>query len=162
MKLDPPTPIELPPKGFACEDPGYQAPAEDGSWQVQVKVAPDSKRLQLLDPFRAQRGELNGPQAAHQSQGQVHDRPHFDGRSVAPVPRSPRQHCEQHADGRHQLRPTTNRTKVKNQLTGEYGEVPATARAYKAEASAASWSATTTTAKAPAASTRPCSRATSV
>ncbi|MEI9957468.1 MAG: hypothetical protein WDM90_14505 [Ferruginibacter sp.] len=31
---------------------GYQRPADDGS-KVVVKVAPDSKRLQLLDPFAA-------------------------------------------------------------------------------------------------------------
>ena len=50
VKLDEPTGLELPSKGFAVEDPGYLAPAEDGS-AVEVKVAPDSKRLQLLTPF---------------------------------------------------------------------------------------------------------------
>jgi aconitate hydratase len=50
VKLDPPSGVELPPKGFDVEDPGYQAPAEDGS-RVKVEVAPDSDRLQLLDPF---------------------------------------------------------------------------------------------------------------
>ncbi len=29
--LKEPTGFELPPKGFAVEDAGYQAPAEDGS-----------------------------------------------------------------------------------------------------------------------------------
>ena len=33
--------IELPPKGFAVDDAGYQAPAEDGS-DVQVVVDPNS------------------------------------------------------------------------------------------------------------------------
>jgi aconitate hydratase len=32
------------------KDAGYQDPAEDGS-KVEVNVAPDSGRLQLLDPF---------------------------------------------------------------------------------------------------------------
>ena len=50
VKLDPPTGWELPPNGFDVEDNGYQEPAEDGS-HVEVKVAPDSKRLQLLTPF---------------------------------------------------------------------------------------------------------------
>src|SRR6187397_632939 len=49
--LKEPTGFELPPKGFAVEDAGFQAPAEDGS-SIQVKVAPDSKRLQLLEPFK--------------------------------------------------------------------------------------------------------------
>ncbi len=46
--LDEPQGFELPPRGFDVEDAGYIAPAEDGS-QVQVKVAPESDRLQLLD-----------------------------------------------------------------------------------------------------------------
>ncbi len=50
VKLDPPTGVELPPKGFDVADAGYQAPAEDGS-KVQVIVDPNSDRLQLLTPF---------------------------------------------------------------------------------------------------------------
>ena len=52
VKLDAPTGDELPLKGFAVEDAGYQAPAEDGS-KVIIAVDPSSKRLQLLDPFAA-------------------------------------------------------------------------------------------------------------
>ena len=60
VKLDPPVGDELPAKGFAVEDAGYQAPAEDGS-KVEVKVSPTSNRLQLLDPFAAWEGkDLNG------------------------------------------------------------------------------------------------------
>ena len=55
VKLDPPVGDELPTKGFAVEDAGYQAPAEDGS-NVTVAVAPTSDRLQLLDPFAAWEG----------------------------------------------------------------------------------------------------------
>jgi aconitate hydratase len=51
VKLDPPTGVELPPRGFDVEDAGFQAPAEDGS-SVTVHVAPDSGRLQLLTPFQ--------------------------------------------------------------------------------------------------------------
>src|SRR5438046_8546328 len=47
VKLDAPSGYELPPKGFSVDDPGFQAPAADGSG-VQVKVDPSSKRLQLL------------------------------------------------------------------------------------------------------------------
>ncbi|MFZ1262326.1 MAG: aconitate hydratase, partial [Chitinophagaceae bacterium] len=53
--LKEPTGFELPPKGFAVEDAGYQAPAADGSG-INVKVASDSKRLQLLEPFKAWEG----------------------------------------------------------------------------------------------------------
>ncbi len=50
VKLDPPSGEELPVKGFAVEDAGYQAPIEDGA-SVVVKVDPKSDRLQLLQPF---------------------------------------------------------------------------------------------------------------
>jgi aconitate hydratase len=40
--LKEPTGFELPPKGFAVEDAGYQAPAADGS-KVQVAVSPTSQ-----------------------------------------------------------------------------------------------------------------------
>lgn len=50
VKLDPPSGIELPPKGFDVEDAGFIAPLEDGSG-VEVAVAPESNRLQLLTPF---------------------------------------------------------------------------------------------------------------
>lgn len=50
VMLDPPTGIELPPKGFDVEDAGFQAPMEDGSG-VEVVVNPESNRIQLLTPF---------------------------------------------------------------------------------------------------------------
>ena len=50
VKLDPPTGVELPPKGFAVEDAGFIPPAEDGSG-VNVTVDPASQRIQLLTPF---------------------------------------------------------------------------------------------------------------
>jgi len=51
VKLDPPTGVELPPKGFDVEDAGFIAPIEDGSG-VEVNVNPNSDRLQLLTPFK--------------------------------------------------------------------------------------------------------------
>jgi aconitate hydratase len=56
VKLDEPMGIEMPPAGFAVEDAGYQEPASDGSG-IEVKVSPDSKRLQLLAPFDAWNGD---------------------------------------------------------------------------------------------------------
>ena len=50
IKLDEPNGIELPTKGFDCEDNGYQPPSKDGS-NIHVIVKKDSKRLQLLTPF---------------------------------------------------------------------------------------------------------------
>lgn len=56
FKLSNPFGAELPAKGF---DPGqdtYQAPPADGS-SVSVIVDPNSKRLQLLEPFKAWNGK---------------------------------------------------------------------------------------------------------
>ena len=49
--LEPPTGYELPPNGFDVEDAGFNPPAEDGS-SIEIKVDPNSNRLQLLTPFK--------------------------------------------------------------------------------------------------------------
>ena len=51
VKLDPPTGVELPPRGFDVEDAGFIPPASDGSG-IEVVVSPESDRLQLLTPFK--------------------------------------------------------------------------------------------------------------
>lgn len=56
VKLTPPQANELPSNGFICENPGYQPPAADTE-KVQVKVSPDSERLQLLEPFAPWNGK---------------------------------------------------------------------------------------------------------
>ena len=50
IKLEIPTGFDLPEKGFAVKDLGYQAPADDGS-DVDVVIDPTSERLQFLTPF---------------------------------------------------------------------------------------------------------------
>ena len=50
VKLDPPSGDELPTNGFAVEDAGYVAPADNGN-EVTISVSPTSERLQLLSPF---------------------------------------------------------------------------------------------------------------
>jgi aconitate hydratase len=50
VKLDPPNGDELPANGFAVEDAGYVAPADNGH-EVTISVSPTSERLQLLSPF---------------------------------------------------------------------------------------------------------------
>lgn len=47
---------DLPPSGFVRAVGGYAAPAEDGS-KVEVRVDPNSERLQLLAPFAPPRAE---------------------------------------------------------------------------------------------------------
>jgi aconitate hydratase len=50
VKLEPPTGVELPARGFDPGDSGYVEPAKDGS-KVRVVIDPDSDRLQALSPF---------------------------------------------------------------------------------------------------------------
>jgi len=69
VMLDEPTGVELPPNGFAVEDAGYVAPAENGS-HVQVIVDPNSDRLELLEPFETWNGsDLKGLRLLIKAQG---------------------------------------------------------------------------------------------
>ncbi|HSN56132.1 MAG TPA: aconitate hydratase [Candidatus Sulfomarinibacteraceae bacterium] len=56
FKLEPPKPApEIPADGFVFKAEGYLAPPEERSG-LDVKVKPDSQRLQLLTPFEAWNG----------------------------------------------------------------------------------------------------------
>ncbi len=131
VKLDAPTGDELPVKGFAVEDAGYQAPAEDGS-KVQVDVKEDSKRLQLLAPFPAWEGtDLKGLKLLIKAKGKCTT----DHISMAGPWLKFRGHLDNISNN--MLIGAMNffnekTDSVKNQLTGEYGTVPNTQRAYKA------------------------------
>ncbi len=50
VKLAEPVGFEMPPKGFAVKDAGYQAPSEDGN-KIEINIDPNSNRLQKLKPF---------------------------------------------------------------------------------------------------------------
>ncbi|MFT7032936.1 MAG: aconitate hydratase [Cyclobacteriaceae bacterium] len=131
VKLDAPTGWELPPKGFDVEDAGYKAPAEDGS-DVEISVALDSKRLQLLEPFKPWNGEnIMGAKLLIKAKGKCTT----DHISMAGPWLRFRGHLDNIADNtltgaENAFNESTDT--VKNQLTGEYGAVPATQRAYKA------------------------------
>ncbi|MDB5262600.1 MAG: aconitate hydratase [Adhaeribacter sp.] len=69
VMLDEPVGVEMPANGFAVEDAGYAAPAEDGS-QVEVIVDPQSDRLELLEPFAPWNGsDLKGLRLLIKAQG---------------------------------------------------------------------------------------------
>lgn len=131
VKLDPPTGYELPPKGFAVEDAGFQAPAADGSG-VNVIVDPASKRLQLLDPFAAWEGiDLKGLKLLIKAKGKCTT----DHISMAGPWLKFRGHLDNISNNMliGALNFFNEKTdSVKNQLTGVYGTVPTTQRAYKA------------------------------
>ena len=131
VMLDEPTGVELPPKGFSVEDAGYQAPAKDGKG-VQVVVKPDSQRLQLLAPFAAwEKTDLKGLKLLIKAKGKCTT----DHISMAGPWLKFRGHLDNISNN--MLIGAVNyynekTDSVKNDLTGEYGPVPATARAYKA------------------------------
>lgn len=130
VMLDPPTGEELPVKGFSVEDPGYQAPAADGS-KVEVKVDPKSDRLQLLDPFTPWDGKnITGLKLLIKAKGKCTT----DHISMAGPWLKYRGHLDNISNNL--LIGATNFfngkiNEVKNQITGSYGPVPATQRDYK-------------------------------
>jgi aconitate hydratase len=131
VKLDEPLGIEMPVKGYAVEDAGYQAPAEDGS-RVVVKVDPASARLQLLEPFKAWEGtDITGLKLLIKAKGKCTT----DHISMAGPWLKFRGHLDNISNNMligaiNYFNNTAD--SVKNELTGEYGPVPATQRDYKA------------------------------
>jgi len=131
VMLDEPSGLELPAKGFAVEDAGYQQPAEDGSG-VTIVVSPTSDRLQLLDSFKPWEGtDLKGLKLLIKAKGKCTT----DHISMAGPWLRYRGHLDNISNNMligavNSYTDATN--SVKNQLTGVYGEVPATQRDYKA------------------------------
>ncbi|MCD6019920.1 MAG: aconitate hydratase [Bacteroidetes bacterium] len=132
VKLDEPTGYELPPKGFAVEDAGFQAPAADGSG-VKVLVEPTSKRLQLLDPFTPWEGvDLKGLKLLIKAKGKCTT----DHISMAGPWLKYRGHLDNISNNMliGAVNAFNEKTdSVKNHLTGGYDSVPAVQRAYKAQ-----------------------------
>jgi len=132
VMLDPPSGWELPEKGFEVKDPGYTAPVEDGS-SIDIQVDPDSKRLQLLTPFQPWNGnEISGMRLLIKAKCKCTT----DHISMAGPWLRYRGHLDNISDNMligavNFFNDSTNF--VKSQITGEYGPVPATQRAYKAE-----------------------------
>lgn len=131
VMLDEPKGFELPPHGFSVEDAGYQAPAVDGS-SVEVIVKPDSQRLQLLEPFPTwEQTDLKGLRLLIKAKGKCTT----DHISMAGPWLKYRGHLDNISNN--MLIGAVNyfndkTDSIKNQLTSEYGSVPATQRAYKA------------------------------
>ena len=132
VKFKPPYGEELPTKGFAVDDPGYQAPAKDGSG-VEVVVSPTSNRLQLLAPFTPWDGKnITGAKLLIKAQGKCTT----DHISMAGPWLRFRGHLDNISNNMligavNAFNGKTN--EVKNFLTGAYDEVPKVQRAYKAE-----------------------------
>ena len=131
VKLDPPTGLELPPKGFDVKENGYLAPENDGS-SVNVVVKKDSERLELLTPFEPwDRKNLKNVRLLIKAFGKCTT----DHISMAGPWLRFRGHLDNISNNCfigavNAFNQKTNL--VRNQLTGEYGGVPDVQRAYKA------------------------------
>jgi len=131
VKLDPPQGFELPPNGFKVDDLGYQAPAEDGI-NIEVKIKPDSERLQILEPFEPWNGnDWYGLKLLIKVKGKCTT----DHISPAGKWLQYRGHLDNISNNL--LLGAVNAFtgeagKTKNQLTGTYEEVAKVQRAYKA------------------------------
>jgi aconitate hydratase A / 2-methylisocitrate dehydratase len=129
VMLEEPTGFELPPKGFDVKDPGFVAPMADGSG-VEIVVKSDSQRLQLLTPFTPIGNTLKGAKLLIKAQGKCTT----DHISMAGPWLRFRGHLDNISNNCligavNAFGGATN--KIKNQLTGTFGTVPDTARAYK-------------------------------
>ena len=131
VSLDPPSGMELPPKGFDVEDNGFLAPVEDGS-SVNVVVKETSERLQLLTPFKPWDGDnITGAKLLIKAHGKCTT----DHISMAGPWLRFRGHLDNISNNCligavNAFNQKTNF--VKNQITGEYGGVPDVQRQYKA------------------------------
>ncbi len=134
IRLTPPGPApDLPAHGFVRDLTGYLAPAEDGS-KVELHVAPDSKRLQLLTPFAAWDGkDFERVPLLLKAKGKCTT----DHISPAGPWLRFRGHLDNISDNMFTGAVnafTGEAGKARNLLTGETGQsVPAVARAYKAK-----------------------------
>jgi aconitate hydratase len=130
VRLNEPRGLEFPEKGYDVKDNGYQAPSEDGS-KISVLVDPKSERLQLLEPFKKWEGnDLTGLRILIKARGKCTT----DHISMAGPWLRYRGHLDNISNNLligavNYFNGKTNL--VKNQITGQYGEVPATAKAYK-------------------------------
>ena len=132
VKLDAPVGETLPDKGFTVDDNGYVAPAADGK-NIEVSIAPDSKRLQKLAPFVAWDGkDLTDMPLLIKTQGKCTT----DHISMAGPWLRFRGHLENISDNMlmgavNAFNGKTN--SVWNRLTGEYEAVSSVAKQYKAK-----------------------------
>jgi len=130
IKLTEPEGSEMPVKGFSSGIKGYKEPSSDGSG-VRIIVDPDSKRLQLLEPFKPWEGEeLKALKLLIKVKGKCTT----DHISMAGPWLRYRGHLENISNNLmigaiNYFNDMANH--VKNQISGEYMPVPDVARAYK-------------------------------
>jgi len=132
VRLEEPVGVELPPKGYAVKENGYQQPAEEGNL-IEVLVNPESDRLQILKPFESWNGR---DYVNFRLLIKVKGKCTTDHISMAGPWLKYRGHLDNISNNMligavNCFNDKTN--SVKNHFTGKYDEVPKTARMYKAQ-----------------------------
>ena len=129
--LDEPEGIELPARGFDVKDNGYLDPSDFVSENIEIEIRKDSKRLQLLEPFKKWDGKnFLKMKLLIKAKGKCTT----DHISMAGPWLFYRGHLDNISNNL--LTGATNFYNgqinlVKNQINDEYEEVPAVARQYK-------------------------------
>ncbi len=133
VMLQTPKGLDLPDKGFVKDEHGYIVPADDGS-KVTVDINPKSDRLQALAPFNAPNmdKDFNDLRLLIKAKGKCTT----DHISMAGSWLKFRGHLDNISNNLligaiNSFNGEAN--KVKNQITGSIGAVPATGRDYKAK-----------------------------
>lgn len=130
VRLDEPQGSEMPEHGFEYMDNGYQAPAKDGS-NIRIIINEKSERLQLLEPFKPWSGkDFTGLRLLIKAKGKCTT----DHISMAGPWLKYRGHLDNISNNLligavNYFNERTN--SVKNHVSGNYDEVPKTARMYQ-------------------------------
>lgn len=132
VKLDPPYGDELPTNGFIKDEAGFLAPSEDG-FKTEVKINPDSERLQFLAPFTPWNGKnFSGLKLLLKAKGKCTT----DHISPAGAWLNLRGHLDNISKNMFigAINAFTGKAgEAKNQFTGAYQQVHEVAREYKAK-----------------------------
>ncbi|MEO8447035.1 MAG: aconitate hydratase [bacterium] len=133
IKLDIPTGNELPEHGYLKGEDGYEAPAKEGS-DIEVIINPESQRLQILDPFAPHdlKKDYKDLFVLLKAKGKCTT----DHISMAGPWLKYRGHLDNISNNMFIGAINSFNEKmnsVKNQITGNYEEVPRTARFYKSK-----------------------------
>jgi len=131
IMFEEPMGIELPANGFDFENNGYINPDDFLGHEIEINVDPNSKRLQLLEPFQPWDGEnIIGLKLLIKAKGKCTT----DHISMAGPWLFYRGHLDNISDNllTGAINYFNNKSNyIKNQIDDSYGEVPAVQRLYK-------------------------------
>ena len=133
VMLQEPSGLESPPRGFAVENNGFIDPEKFSKKEIEINIDPSSKRLQLLEPFKAWDGKnIKNLKLLIKAKGKCTT----DHISMAGPWLFYRGHLDNISNNLligaiNYFNEKTNH--IKNQIDGSYGQVPDVQRMYKSK-----------------------------